>query len=57
MIFTKPGNFTLSAYEEFMKKAATKPEPPPWISDAPAAKGHPDANDLAELKELIIKTV
>ncbi len=42
---------------EFMKKAAAKPEPPPWLGDAPAAKGHPDEADLAELKALIIKTV
>ena len=38
---------------EFMKKAAAKPEPPPWIGDAAAAKGHPDDKDVAELKELI----
>jgi len=31
--------------------AAAKPEPPPWLSDAPAAKGHPDQNDLAELRQ------
>jgi flavodoxin len=43
--------------EEFLKKAAAKPEPPPWISDAPGAKGHPDANDLAELKELVAKAI
>ena len=43
--------------EEFLKKAAAKPEPPPWISDAPMAKGHPDANDLAELKELVAKAI
>ena len=34
---------------EFMKKAAAKPEPPPWLSDATAAQGHPNAQDLNEL--------
>jgi flavodoxin I len=31
--------------------AAAKPEPPPWLSDAPGAKGHPDQNDIAELRQ------
>lgn len=38
---------------EFMKKAAAKPEPPPWLSDAETAKGHPDATDIKELKECV----
>jgi flavodoxin I len=31
--------------------AAAKPEPPPWLSDALGAKGHPDQNDIAELRQ------
>ncbi|MCK5193497.1 MAG: flavodoxin family protein [Desulfobulbaceae bacterium] len=38
---------------EFMKKAAAKPEPPPWLSDAATAEGHPDETDIAELKECL----
>jgi len=41
----------------FMEKAAAKPQPPPWLGDAPSAKGHPDETDLAQLKNLLIKTV
>jgi flavodoxin I len=33
--------------------AAVKPEPPPWLSDAPDAKGHPNQNDYAELRQQI----
>lgn len=42
---------------EFMKKALAKPQPPPWIGDAPSAKGHPDEKDVAELKKLIAGTI
>ncbi|MBU4326844.1 MAG: flavodoxin family protein [Proteobacteria bacterium] len=31
---------------KFMEVAAKKNPQPPWLVDAPAAKGHPDANDL-----------
>jgi len=37
--------------------AAAKQEPPPWLSDAPGAKGHPDQSDLNELRQLIADTV
>ena len=33
--------------------AAAKPVPPPWLSDAPDAKGHPNQNDYAELRQQI----
>jgi hypothetical protein len=29
-----------------LEKAAQKNPQPPWLVDAPAAKGHPDAHDL-----------
>ena len=40
-----------------IKTAAAKPEPPPWLPDAPEAKGHPDENDLAELRHLLAAIV
>ena len=33
-----------------VEAAAAKPETPPWLADAPGAKGHPDQNDLDELR-------
>ncbi|SHI60278.1 Flavodoxin [Desulfatibacillum alkenivorans DSM 16219] len=36
-----------------LEKVKAKPEPPPWIGDAPAAAGHPDAKDLEELAEIV----
>jgi flavodoxin len=36
-----------------LEAAAAKPEPPPWLPDAPAAKGHPDQNDINELRRLL----
>ena len=32
-----------------LEAAAAKPEPPPWLTDAPGAKGHPNKNDFDEL--------
>ena len=36
-----------------IETAKSKPEPPPWLNDAPAAIGHPNENDLLELQERI----
>ena len=33
-----------------IETASAKPEPPPWLADAPGATGHPDQNDLDELR-------
>ena len=34
-----------------IETAKKKPEPPPWIADAPKAQGHPNQEDLASLME------
>ena len=36
-----------------LEKIRAKTPPPPWIGDADAAVGHPDARDLARLQEVI----
>ena len=36
-----------------LEKAKSKPQPPVWLGDTATAVGHPDAGDLAELKEII----
>ena len=36
-----------------LEKIRAKTPPPPWIGDAEAAVGHPDAQDLARLQEVI----
>lgn len=36
-----------------IEKVSARPEPPDWIDDAPAAAGHPDADDLATLKSVV----
>jgi sulfite reductase alpha subunit-like flavoprotein len=36
---------------DFLERASQKNPQPPWIADAPAAVGHPDAEDLARLKK------
>ena len=36
-----------------LEKIRAKTPPPPWIGDADAAVGHPDAQDLARLQEVI----
>ncbi|MFH2124490.1 MAG: flavodoxin family protein [Pseudomonadota bacterium] len=41
-VFSCPGEVDA----KFMEVAAQKTPQPPWLGDAPAAKGHPDANDL-----------
>ena len=38
---------------KIMEAAGQKNPPPPWLADAPAAAGHPDSNDLAELHHLL----
>jgi flavodoxin len=40
-----------------LEAAAAKPEPPLWLADGPAAKGHPDKNDLDELRRQITAAV
>lgn len=47
-VFSCPGEVS----EEFLEKAAQKDPQPPWLADAPAAKGHPDENDLRQLVHL-----
>jgi hypothetical protein len=37
----------------FLGKARQKDPQPPWIEDAPAAVGHPDAEDMARLRKSI----
>jgi flavodoxin len=37
----------------FLEKAHQKDPQPPWIADAPAAVGHPDAADIVRLKAAI----
>jgi flavodoxin len=37
----------------FLEKALKKDPPPPWIGDAPAAAGHPDDTDIAQLTDAI----
>lgn len=41
---------------KLIETAGAKPQPPVWLADAPAATGHPDAADIAALKERL-KTV
>jgi len=41
---------------KLIEKAGAKPQPPVWLADAPAAAGHPDAADIAALKERL-KTI
>ena len=36
-----------------IEKVSAKPEPPDWLRDAPSAVGHPDENDLENLKNII----
>ena len=36
-----------------IEKASAKQPPPVWLADASAAAGHPDANDIAELKAVL----
>ena len=38
---------------QVIQTAAAKPEPPPWLQDAPSAIGHPNQNDCNELRQEI----
>jgi flavodoxin len=38
---------------EFLQIAAQKDPLPPWLADAPAAKGRPDANDLKRVVRML----
>lgn len=39
-----------------LEKAAQKPEPPAWLNDAPTAVGHPDGNDIMNLKKAVTRS-
>ena len=41
------------ASPKILEMAGAMPEPPPWLADAPAAKGHPDEADIEVLKHEI----
>ena len=43
--FNCPGEVSPAVLE----KAGSKPEPPVWLADAPAANGHPDETDLKNI--------
>jgi len=38
---------------KILEKASAKPQPPPWLGDAPAAEGHPDDADVAAVKKAL----
>lgn len=40
-----------------LEKASAKPQPPPWLGDAPAAEGHPDDADIAALKKRLSASI
>jgi flavodoxin len=40
--------------DKVMETAAAKDPQPPWLADAPAAKGHPNATDFMNLSETLI---
>jgi flavodoxin len=40
-----------------LEKAGAKPEPPIWLADAPAAKGHPDEADLKNINLALQKSL
>ena len=48
--FNCPGEVTA----KMMETATNKNPQPPWLADAPAAKGHPDGNDFMNLSEALI---
>ncbi len=41
--------------DKVMETAANKDPQPPWLKDAPAAKGHPDTSDFMALSEALVK--
>ena len=47
--FSRPGEVDA----KFLEVAAKKDPQPPWLAAAPAAKGHPDADDLAAAKAAV----
>lgn len=47
-VFSCPGQVT----EKVLEKAAQKDPKPSWLADAPAAKGHPDEEDIRQLVHL-----
>jgi len=42
---------------EFLAKVQKKDPPPPWLKDAPAAIGHPDTADIADLQKELERAV
>ena len=40
--------------DQVMETAAAKDPQPPWLKDAPEAKGHPNGNDFMNLSEALI---
>ncbi len=42
---------------EFLAKVQKKDPPPPWIKDAPAAVGHPNGTDIADLQKELERAV
>lgn len=40
--------------QKVMETAANKSPQPPWLADAPAAKGHPNGDDFMQLSEAMI---
>ncbi len=42
---------------QIMEKIRAKPQPPPWIMEAPPAEGHPDENDITNLKRVVADTL
>jgi flavodoxin len=47
-VYSCPGEVA----EEILEKAAKKDPQPVWLADAPAAKGHPDEEDIQQLVHL-----
>lgn len=37
----------------FLEKASARPDPPPWLTDAPLAAGHPNGDDIATIKKVV----
>ncbi len=38
---------------QVMEKIRAKPQPPPWIVEAPPAEGHPDENDIKRVRRVV----
>ncbi len=39
--------------QEVVEEARNMPNPPDWLADAEAAKGHPDENDIKKMLQLV----